>query len=136
MPKVLIAPATLAGVGGPYLEALNAAGVEVVFSPFPAQMIEEELLPTLRGAAASLANEPCPAAAFVKQYNVSLMPFERLLAESDFLSLHLPLTAESKHVIRKDTLARMKPTAFLINTARGGLVCEADLVEALTAGRL
>jgi phosphoglycerate dehydrogenase-like enzyme len=64
------------------------------------------------------------------------MPFERLLAESDFLSLHLPLTPESKHLINKNTLARMKPTAFLVNTARGGLVCEADLYAALKAGRL
>ena len=59
MPKVLIAPATLANVGGAYLEALRGAGFEVVFSPFPAQMVEEQLLPTLAGADASLAgSEP------------------------------------------------------------------------------
>jgi phosphoglycerate dehydrogenase-like enzyme len=253
MPKVLIAPATLSDVGGPYLEALRAAGHEVVFSPHPAQMVEGQILEALRGAVASLAGsepytrrvlaanpqlrviaragvgydavdvaaateqgvavciapdtnqdavaehtfclilalvkhlvpqhagtvagqwprqanlplrgrtlgiaglgrigkavairgaafkmpllayEPYPDPAFVRQYNVTLVPVERLLAESDFLSLHLPLTPASRHLINKATLGRMKPTAFLVNTARGGLVCEADLYEALRSGRL
>jgi phosphoglycerate dehydrogenase-like enzyme len=83
-----------------------------------------------------LAYEPYPDHAFVSRYGIELVPFDSLLAESDYLSLHLPLSEESKHLINKQTLARMKPTAFLINTARGGLVCEADLVEALKAGRL
>jgi D-3-phosphoglycerate dehydrogenase len=78
-----------------------------------------------------LAYEPYPDMAFVAKHHVTLMPFERLLAESDFLSLHLPLSAETKYVINKKSLALMKPTAFLINTARGGLVCEADLLEVL-----
>ena len=50
--------------------------------------------------------------------------------------LHMPASPETKHLINKKTLALMKPTAFLINTARGTLVCEADLYEALKAGRL
>jgi D-3-phosphoglycerate dehydrogenase / 2-oxoglutarate reductase len=83
-----------------------------------------------------LAYEPFPDAGFAAKHNVTFVPFEQLLAESDFLSLHLPYTPESKHVINKKTLAVMKPTAFLINTARGGLVCEADLLEALRAKRL
>jgi len=253
MSKVLIAPATLTDVGGAYRDVLRAAGHELVLSPFPAQMVEHELLPTLKGIRASLAGsepytrqviaanpelrviaragvgydavdvaaasergiavcitpgtnqdavaehtftlilalvkhligqhagtvagrwprqanlplrgrtlgiaglgrigkavalrgaafrmpllayEPFPDQAFVRQHQVTLVPFERLLAESDFLSLHLPLTPESKYVINKTTLARMKPTAFLINTARGGLVCEADLYEALRNGLL
>ena len=65
-----------------------------------------------------------------------MVSFDRLLAESDFLSLHLPLTPESKYLINKKTLATMKPTAMLINTARGGLVCEADLIEALRTKKL
>jgi phosphoglycerate dehydrogenase-like enzyme len=93
----------------------------------------------VRGAAFGmrlLAYEPYPDAAFAAKHGVTFVPFERLLAESDFLSLHLPLTPESRHVINQSTLARMKPTAYLINTARGGLVCEPDLLDALKNKRL
>ena len=83
-----------------------------------------------------LAYEPYPDKAFVAEHKVELVPFERLLAESDFLTLHLPMTAESKHLINRRTLALMKPTAFLINTARGGLVCEEDLLEALRTNKI
>jgi phosphoglycerate dehydrogenase-like enzyme len=83
-----------------------------------------------------LAYEPYPDKAFVAAHKVELVPFERLLAESDFLTLHLPMTEESRHLINKRTLARMKATAFLINTARGGLVCEADLLEALRTKKI
>lgn len=93
----------------------------------------------IRGAAFGmklLAFEPFPDQAFAMQYNLTFVPFEKLLAESDYLSIHVPLNAESKHLINKKTLALMKPGAFLINTARGGLVNEADLLEALKSGRL
>jgi D-3-phosphoglycerate dehydrogenase / 2-oxoglutarate reductase len=83
-----------------------------------------------------LAYDPYPDHAFAAAHGIALMPFERLLAESDFLSLHLPVTAETHHLINRQTLKRMKPTAFLVNTARGTLVNEADLLEALRAGRL
>lgn len=83
-----------------------------------------------------LAYEPYPDHEFAKRVGVTFVPWERLLAESDYLTLHLPMSAESKHLISKKTLALMKPSAFLVNTARGGLVCEADLAEALRAKRL
>jgi phosphoglycerate dehydrogenase-like enzyme len=83
-----------------------------------------------------LGYEPYPDPEFNARYNITLVPFERLLAESDYLTLHVPLMPESKYVINQRTLAQMKPTALLINTARGGLVCEADLVEALRARRI
>jgi lactate dehydrogenase-like 2-hydroxyacid dehydrogenase len=59
-----------------------------------------------------------------------------LLAESDVVSVLTPLTPETRHLIDAAALAAMKPTAYLINTARGGVVDEAALVEALTAGRI
>ena len=61
---------------------------------------------------------------------------DTLLAESDFVSLHVPLSAETRHLIDARALALMKPTAYLINTARGPVVDEAALVEALRAGRI
>jgi phosphoglycerate dehydrogenase-like enzyme len=248
MPKVLIAPMTLAGLDGPFLHTLRAAGFDLVYPAKAAQMTEEELLPALTGIDASLAGsepytrrvlaanptlkviarvgvgydavdlaaatdhgvavtttpganhdsvaehtfalllalakdvvnqhhgtktgawprgttlplrgrslgiaglgrigkavalrgecfgmtllayEPFPDPDFVRRHQVTLLPFERLLAEADFLSLHLPLTPESGHLLNKQSIAKMKPTAFLINTARGGLVCEADLYKAL-----
>jgi phosphoglycerate dehydrogenase-like enzyme len=253
MPKVLIAPATLAGIDAPYLHSFRAAGFEPVFPPRAAQLTEDELCEQLNGVSAALAGsepytprilaahpglrviaragvgydavdlpaataqgvavtiapgtnqdavaehtfalilalaknlipqhegtragrwprqanlplrgrtlgiaglgrigkavalrgkvfgmrllgyEPFPDPAFVAREGVALVSWERLLAESDYLTLHVPLNAESRHLINRHTLARMKPTAFLVNTARGGLVCEADLLEALKARRL
>jgi glycerate dehydrogenase len=59
-----------------------------------------------------------------------------LLGESDVVSLHCPLTPQTKHLINAARLARMKPTAFLLNTSRGPLVDEAALADALNAGRI
>ncbi len=61
---------------------------------------------------------------------------DKLVEESDFVSLHVPLTAETRHLMGKRELALMKPTAFLINTARGPVVDEEALVEALEAKRI
>jgi D-3-phosphoglycerate dehydrogenase / 2-oxoglutarate reductase len=62
--------------------------------------------------------------------------FERVVAEADFLSLHMPVTAATCDLVDAQLLGRMKSGAFLVNTARGELVVEADLVEALERGRL
>lgn len=83
-----------------------------------------------------LAYEPYPDLDFAARHAIELCSLEKLLAESDWVSLHLPLTAETRHLINRRTLAQMKPGAFLVNTARGGLVCEADLVEALRSGQV
>lgn len=61
---------------------------------------------------------------------------EEVLAQSDYLTLHCPLNADTRHLINKETLALMKPTAFIINTARGALIDEAALIEALKEGRI
>jgi glyoxylate reductase len=60
----------------------------------------------------------------------------RLLSEADFVSLHVPLTRATHHLIGSEELARMKPSAILVNTARGPIVDEAALVRALEAGRI
>jgi D-3-phosphoglycerate dehydrogenase len=253
MPKVLISPSTLAKVEAKFLHVLREAGFELVYPDKPHQLVEDELLVTLKGISASLAGsepytprvlaahpqlrvvarvgvgydavdvpaatahgvvvtiapntnqdavaehtfclmlgvvknlvaqhlgtragkwprgtnlplrqrvlgiaglgrigkavalrgeafgmrllayEPYPDKEFAAAHRIELVPFERLLDESDFLTLHLPLTATSKYLINRQSLARMKPTAFLVNTARGGLVCEADLIEALRAKKI
>jgi glycerate dehydrogenase len=64
------------------------------------------------------------------------IPFDVVLARADVLSLHCPLTAQTRDLIGARELARMKPDALLVNTARGGLVDAAALADALRAGRL
>ncbi len=68
--------------------------------------------------------------------DVSYVPLEELLAKSDFITIHCPLTASTKHLINKDTLALMKPTAYIVNTARGPIIKEVDLIEALQNGKI
>ena len=63
-----------------------------------------------------------------------LTPFDEVLAESDVLSLHCPLTPATQNLIGIDQLRKMKRSALLINTARGGLVDEMGLVQALDEG--
>jgi glycerate dehydrogenase len=67
---------------------------------------------------------------------VAMVPVEDILRESDVVSLHLPLTPATRHLIGRAELARMKPDSLLINTARGGLVDETALAEALLARRI
>ncbi len=59
-----------------------------------------------------------------------------ILSRSDYLTLHAPLTPQTRFLIREERIAQMKPTAFVINTARGGLVEDRDLLTALTSNRL
>jgi D-3-phosphoglycerate dehydrogenase len=67
----------------------------------------------------------------VTESQAELVDLDTLLKTSDFITIHLPLTAETRHLIDQDRLSRMKPTAYLINTSRGPIVNEADLYEAL-----
>jgi len=67
---------------------------------------------------------------------VELVGLDRLLEESDFVSIHLPLVPDTRHLIDAGKLARLKPTAVLINTARGAVIDESALVEALRHKRI
>lgn len=68
--------------------------------------------------------------------NLHFDTFENVLSQSDFVSLHCPLSDETHHMINEKTIQLMKPTAFLINTSRGGLIDEPALIEALRSGRI
>ena len=83
-----------------------------------------------------LAYEPYPDKEFLQQWRIELVSLEDLLKRSDFVSLHLPMSRESKHLINSETLAMMKPGSVLINTARGALVDEKALYDALKSGHL
>ena len=85
-----------------------------------------------------LAYDPflTPVRAAVTETDATLVDREELLARSDFLSIHLPLTDATRHFFDRDAFARMKPTAYLINTSRGGIIDEDALVEALEEKRI
>jgi D-3-phosphoglycerate dehydrogenase / 2-oxoglutarate reductase len=83
-----------------------------------------------------LAYEPYPDRNFVREHGVELVSLEELLRRSDLVTLHCPATPENRHLINGERLALMKPTAHLVNTARGTLVDESALHEALATGRI
>jgi len=71
-----------------------------------------------------------------KELGVKFASLDELLSTSDFISLHIPLTEETRGLINKETLGKMKRGSYLVNTARGPIVCEQDLAEALRTGVL
>jgi len=71
-----------------------------------------------------------------KELNVEFLERDQVLAEADFISVHVPLLPETHHLISAPQLARMKRTAYLINTSRGPVVDEAALLAALEAGQI
>ncbi len=83
-----------------------------------------------------LASDPAFDAAYVARFGAELVPFERLLERSDIVSVHVRLTPETRNLIDRAAIARMRPGAFFLNTSRGGIVDETALVEALESGHL
>jgi len=81
-----------------------------------------------------LAYSPSLTAEDAKNAGAIAVDMDTLLRESDFVSVHTPLNANTRHLINKERLAKMKPTALLINTARGGVVDQKALYEALKNG--
>jgi D-3-phosphoglycerate dehydrogenase len=83
---------------------------------------------------AIIAYDVCPRPDLVELYGVKYLPQAAVLAQADFVSLHAPALPETRGMINLASLRTMKPTAYLINTARGDLIVEDDLYIALTEG--
>lgn len=83
-----------------------------------------------------VAYDPYLSQSQVDGMGITLMPMEEVAAQSDVLSIHLPLTKETEGLINRNFFAGMKKSAYLVNTARGGVICEDDLVEALKDGMI
>lgn len=83
-----------------------------------------------------IACDPYVDSSVFAQCGVERNEVDALLSSADILSLHTPLVAETNHFIRRETIAKMKPGMILINTSRGGVICEADLVTALKNGQI
>jgi D-lactate dehydrogenase len=83
-----------------------------------------------------LAYDPQPAAEIQTMPAVQLTDLEQLIEQSDIISLHCPLTEQSRHMINADRLSRMKPGVMLLNTSRGGLIDTKALIQALKSGRI
>jgi len=83
-----------------------------------------------------IAYDPFISAERAEQLGCRLVELNLLLQEADYITLHMPKTPETTHLINKEALARMKPTARVINCARGGIINETDLAEALKNGKI
>jgi len=80
--------------------------------------------------------DPYAPADFVKKHGITMVSLEELFRQSDFISLHSPATPETKHMINEKSMALMKPSVVIINTARGPLIDEPALIKALQTGRV
>ena len=83
-----------------------------------------------------LAHDPMPDAGWAAAQGVRYVAFDALLADSDIVSLHLPLLPQTFHLLNQRTLARMKPGVFIVNTSRGKLIDTQALIAALKAGHV
>jgi D-3-phosphoglycerate dehydrogenase len=83
-----------------------------------------------------LAYDPYLAPDLISGHGATAAQLDRLLLEADAISIHVPLSPETRNLLGRNELARMKPTAFLINTSRGGIVDEEALALALRENRL
>ena len=129
LPRFCLGGRTLGIIG------LGAIGRRVaqLASAFGMRVYAAEHLGTVSGAVEALT---LPVGTAEIGGGISRLPLPQLLAESDIISLHCPLTEQSRHIINADTVERMKDGAMLINTARGALVDETALAAALRSGKL
>ena len=83
-----------------------------------------------------IAHDPYASKKVAKELGIRLVSLEELFLESDILSISCPLTEETHHIVNAERLALMKPTAYIINTARGPVVDQAALTKVLEAGKI
>ena len=83
-----------------------------------------------------IAYDPFPSLDWAKERGVTYADFDSVLAQSDILTLHLPLTPDTHHLLNERTLARLKPGAFIVNTSRGKLIETGALIAALKSGHI
>lgn len=83
-----------------------------------------------------IANDPYVSELSISEAGVEPVSFGELLERSDYLSIHAPLNEETRHLLDAAAFARMQPHAVVVNTARGPIIKEADLVDALASGRI
>jgi D-lactate dehydrogenase len=83
-----------------------------------------------------LAHDPAPQPEWAGAHGVTYVPLPELFRRSDVVSLHVPLTPETRHLIRHETLAELKPGVILLNVSRGALVDTTALIDGLKSGRL
>jgi D-3-phosphoglycerate dehydrogenase len=83
-----------------------------------------------------IAHDPYVSELAISELGVEPVSFGELLERSDYLSIHAPLNDETRHLVDKAALAQMKPTAVIVNTARGPIINEVDLIEALRNGTI
>ncbi len=94
--------------------------------------VAQEVVRRAQGLGMSvMAYDPYVTADYASQRGVELVDLDTLVARADFLTLHVPLTPQTRHLINRERLALMQPTARLINVARGGIVDEQALLEAV-----
>lgn len=99
--------------------------------------IGRSLVPKARGFGMRIiGHDPYLAAEEFETLGVEQVDLEGLLSQSDFISLHVPLTSTTRHLLGRAQLEKTKPSAYLVNTARGGLIDQAALYEALCSGKL
>ncbi len=83
-----------------------------------------------------VACDPLVDERIMEQFQIKRLGLDELVAESDIISLHTPLTEATRGLVDRKFLARTRPGSLLINTARGGLIVEADLRDSLVSGQL
>lgn len=83
-----------------------------------------------------IAHDPYADQEFAREHGIDLVDFHTLADRCDILSIHCPINDDTRGVVDRDVFERMKPTSILINTARGGVINEADMIAALRAGAI